>query len=173
MSDEKKESMSYKEYAKNFKKHTEAERERWDTDLNSCFPRIKESPEKMFEMQALALSYRHMLADEISLYMSRYYGENAKVKVQKRDRYVFYSTGCMPDGRKATAQEIARHSPIAGSKISKGEKDLVINGDLADQEYIIELLDTHVAFLRECIKTIDHTLYGIKNRLELMKLLTN
>ena len=166
-------SKTYKDYAKKFREHTENERERRDKDLNSLFPILKSTPEEMYEMQALALSYRHLLADEIAFYMNQYFNENKKLRVYKRDRYVYYSTGTLPDGRKPTPQEMTKYAPIVGLVKSKSEKDMIIEGDLSDHEYLLELLDNHVVFLKECVRTIDHTLYGIKNRLEVMKLLTN
>lgn len=163
---------TYKEYANLLSLALEEQRKVWDSRIGEIYPKIKDSPEKMFEMQALALSYRHMLSDQIAVYMTDYFYENSSLKVKKRDRYVYYSTGVLPDGTKPSASEIRKYTTsIVGMRTSKAEKDVVIDGDLADHERILELLDNHVVFLREGIKTIDHALYGIKNKLEIMRLL--
>ena len=53
------------------------------------------------------------------------------------------------------------------------EKNVLIDGDLSDLKYMIELVDEHISKLNETSKTIDHMLYGIRERLKLEDYLRN
>ena len=53
------------------------------------------------------------------------------------------------------------------------EKTTLIDGDLAELRYMIDLVDGHISGLNGTEKTIDHALYGIKERIKLEDYLRN
>jgi hypothetical protein len=52
-------------------------------------------------------------------------------------------------------------------RYGSNEKTSLIEGDLSDLKKKIDIVDNHVSFVNETIKTVDHMLYGIKSRISL------
>jgi hypothetical protein len=74
--------------------------------------------------------------------------QNAKFRSDKRTKMIYYSE---------------EHNVRYGSN----EKTSLIEGDLSDLKKKIDIVDNHVSFVNETIKTVDHMLYGIKSRISL------
>lgn len=74
--------------------------------------------------------------------------QNSKFRADKRAKMVYYSE---------------EHNVRYGSN----EKSSLIEGDLSEQKKKIDIVDNHVSFVNETIKTVDHMLYGIKSRISL------
>ena len=49
--------------------------------------------------------------------------------------------------------------------------DMIISRDKAEEKLIINIIDIHCKFIRETLKNIDDIIWGIKNRIELYKLI--
>lgn len=49
--------------------------------------------------------------------------------------------------------------------------DQLIDGDLADTRYTIDLLQTHADYIRETVKTFDSMIFGIKQRIEIQNII--
>ena len=145
----------------------EGKKAEWAGNLKDLSPLIRsKQPHDMTDASALALSYRTMILEEISYFLNELASEQKTMKELKRDKFILYTTGLLPDGTRPTGN-ISNHPLIGNSKISGGQKDMVISGDLADFEHTTDILGQTVDFLRECIKTIDQYMYSIKNRIEL------
>lgn len=146
----------------------ETKRKEWIENLKNLSPLLRNKPELMTDANALSISYRAMILDEINYFSNLFASHDKEMKVLKRDKFIFYSTGLLPDGTKPKAGST---HPILGKKMTKSEYDCIISGDLSEQEYTLQLINDIVSFLKESVKTIDQVLYGIKNRLELFNYL--
>ncbi len=155
------------DYNNELKVIVEEKKSEWAQNLKDLSPLIRsKNPHDMTDASALALSYRTMILEEVSYFLNELASEQKIVKELRRDKFILYTTGLLPDGTRPTGN-ILNHPLLGNSKISGGQKDMVISGDLADYEHTAEILGQTVDFLRECIKTIDQYMYSIKNRLEL------
>ncbi len=146
----------------------ELKRKEWITHLKDLAPLLRSKPEMMTDANAMSISFRAMLLDEVNYFSNLFAEHDKELRVLKRDKFIFYTTGLLPDGTKP--KHGATH-PMVGRKMSKSEYDCIISGDLTEAEHTLQLLNDAVSFLKESIKTIDQVLYGIKNRLELFNYL--
>jgi len=157
-------------YNENLKKILEEKKAEWAENIKDLSPLIRsKDPHDMTDAQALALSYRTMILEEISLWLGELATEQKIIKELKRDKFILYTTGLLPDGTRPNGN-IANHPIIGNSKVSGGQKEMIISGDLSDYEYTQEILTQTIEFLRENIKTIDQYMYSIKNRLDLFSM---
>lgn len=157
-------------YNENLKKILEEKKAEWAENIKDLSPLIRsKDPHDMTDAQALALSYRTMILEEISLWLGELATEQKIIKELKRDKFILYTTGLLPDGTRPSGN-IANHPIIGNSKVSGGQKEMIISGDLSDYEYTQEILTQTIEFLRENIKTIDQYMYSIKNRLDLFSM---
>lgn len=149
----------------------DSKKSEWAQNLKDISPLIRsKDPHDMTEASALLLSYRTMILEEVSYFLTELTTEQRNLKELKRDRFILYTTGLLPDGTRPTGN-ILKHPLIGNAKISGGQKDMVISGDLSHYEYTCDILIQTVEYLRECIKTIDQYMYSIKNRLEIFNIL--
>jgi hypothetical protein len=148
----------------------EDKKKEWAENIKDLAPLLRSKPEDMTDANALALSYRVMLLEELSYFMNELARENKILKEMRSEKFIYYTTGLMPDGTRPTGAA-AQHPLLGNQRLSSGNKDLIISGDLSDFEHTYEILSQMIEFLRECVKTIDQTLYAIKNRLDLFNYL--
>lgn len=155
------------EYNIELGKLVEEKKKEWAENVKDLSPLIRsKNPHDMTDASALALSYRTMILEEISYFLNELAQEQKILKELKRDKFILYSTGLLPDGTRPSGN-VLNHPIIGNSKISGGQKDMIISGDLSDYELTTDVLGQTVDYLRECIKTIDQYMYSIKNRIEL------
>ena len=132
-------------------------RDEWNTNLNPLFEVIKmsfnsENSTKIMEVQSLALSYRQALNEQISFFLNKRTKEEVKNKKIRQDKFVFYATGF-------------------GLKTNTGEKSILIDAHLAENDRNILLIENHIEFLRNSSKNLESLGYTIKNIIELMNYL--
>lgn len=142
-------------------------------NLKDIMPLLRtKDPSDMTDVNALSLSYRVILIEEQNYFLNELAQEHKKLKDLRKDKFIFYSTGYLPDGTRPKGN-LANH-PLAGnSKLTKSDKELLMVGDFSSFEHTQEILENIIDCLKEYIKTIDQILYGIKNRLELLNYLGN
>jgi hypothetical protein len=70
--------------------------------------------------------------------------------------------------RKASLKKYSESNDI---KYGANEKTVLIEGDLSDVAQRIEMIENHRKYVDQTVQTVDHMLYGIKNRVELEKYL--
>jgi hypothetical protein len=70
--------------------------------------------------------------------------------------------------RKASLKKYSENNDI---KYGANEKTVLIEGDLSDIAQRIEMIENHRKYVDQTVQTVDHMLYGIKNRIELEKYL--
>lgn len=133
-------------------------REKWNKNIEPLFQIMKtnftlENSQKIIEIQSLALSYRQNINEEISYFLNKRSKEDVKLKTLKQEKFIFYATG-------------------VGLKTNMGEKNLLIDAHISENERNIQLIDTHIEFLRSTSKNLESLGFTIKNIIELMNYLS-
>jgi hypothetical protein len=128
-------------------------RNTWNKDLSPLYEIIRldfsrETSSKITESQALCLSYRQIINDEISVYLTKRSKQDAKLKRIKQDKFIWYATGF-------------------GVKTNTGEKTLLIEAHVAEEQRNIELIESYIEFLRQTVKNLESYQWTIKNIIEL------
>ena len=104
-------------------------------------------------MSLLITNYRQMTTSEIRTYALMIYKENKALKPLIKARFEWYSTKYQIQLK------------------SSGDKMKLIESDVAEIQYRIDLLDTHVDFLKGTGDNLKQMGYTVKNRLELLNIL--
>lgn len=110
------------------------------------------SGSKILEAQSLALSYRQQINEQINFFLNKRSKETTKIKKLRQDKFIFYATGF-------------------GVKTNLGEKGILIDGHLAENDRTMELIESYIDFLRDSVKNLEGFSYSIKNMIELMNYL--
>jgi hypothetical protein len=104
------------------------------------------------ETQALCLSYRQALTEQISSFLDRRSKQDVKLKRIKQDKFIWYATSF-------------------GIKTNMGEKSLLIDAHVAEEQRNIELIENYVEFLRQTNKNLESLQFTIKNIIDLFNYL--
>jgi hypothetical protein len=110
------------------------------------------SSTKILDAQSLALSYRQKINEQINFFLNKRSKETTKIKKLRQDKFIFYATGF-------------------GVKTNLGEKGILIDGHLAENDRSIELIESYIEYLRDTIRNLESFGYSIKNMIELMNYL--
>jgi len=132
-------------------------REDWAKLLEPLFQVVKieisrETSSRISDTQALALSYRQRINEQVSEFLDKRSKQDVKLKRLKQDKFLFYATGF-------------------GVKTNYGEKQLLIEGHLAEEQRNIELIENYIEFLRGMNKNLESLQYTLKNIIELYNIL--
>jgi hypothetical protein len=146
-----------KEQNDKFEEFFNDKRGTWNKNIEPLFVTIRdnftlEKKDKIIDVQSLALSYRQTINEEISYFLNKRSKEEVKLKKIKQDKFVFYATGF-------------------GLKTNMGEKSVLIDAHIAENERSLQLIDVHVDFLRNSSKSLEALGFTIKNIIELMNYL--
>jgi len=144
-----------KEINERLEDYFKEKREKWTSSIDPLFKVLSTdfnmiNVKNIIECQAHALSFRQSLNDEISLFLNKRSKELPKLKKIKQDKFVFYALG-------------------VGIKTNMGEKSLLIDAHLAENDRNIELIEAYIEFLRDSVKTLETYQYSIKNVISLME----
>jgi len=124
-----------------------SDRESWQDKINKVVMMIKYVSE-LAECQVLMLSYRQQLLEKIADFKSIIYKRNSTwdkyYKIHYRDYTINYDI-----------------------KLTNSEKNQFIKGDLSALKHQIDMLQSHVDYYQECIKTLDNMAFAIRNRIRL------
>lgn len=128
-------------------------REEWNKTIAPLYEILKlefnaSTSRQIMEIQALALSYRQMLNEQISFFLNKRSKEEATLKRLRQEKFVHYATGF-------------------GLKTNLGEKSILIDGHIAQNERSVQLIDVHVEYLRSSGKNLESLQYTIKNIISL------
>ncbi|CAG7580438.1 MAG: hypothetical protein SLAVMIC_00415 [uncultured marine phage] len=135
-----------------------SKREDWNSKVDVVFDTIKhqnlnaEEFKKVIDSQATALSYIQHLNDESSFFLNKMSKNSTSVKLARQEKFLFYSTGF-------------------GIKTNLGEKKILIDAHIAEEDREIELIETHIDFLRETVKNLQTFNFSVKNIVSLMDFL--
>jgi hypothetical protein len=57
-------------------------------------------------------------------------------------------------------------------KLGQGEKTIMVEGDLADLQKKLNLIEHHIDYYKETVKNLDSMLYGVRNKLQIEQFLS-
>ena len=106
----------------------------------------------LLEAQSIALSFRQQINEQINFFLNKRSKETTKIKKLRQEKFVFYATGF-------------------GIKTNLGEKGILIDGHIAENDRSIELIESYIEFLRETVRNLESFGFSIKNMIELMNYL--
>ena len=106
----------------------------------------------LLEAQSIALSFRQQINEQINFFLNKRSKETSKLKKLRQDKFIFYATGF-------------------GIKTNLGEKGILIDGHLAENDRSIELIESYIEFLRDTVRNLESFGFSIKNMIELMNYL--
>jgi hypothetical protein len=133
-------------------------RTEWNKNVEPLFKIIRvdltnpSSAKDIMEAQSLALSYRQGISEQINFFLNKRSKETTKIKKLRQDKFIFYATGF-------------------GIKTNLGEKGILIDGHLAENDRSLELIESYIEFLRDTTKNLESLSDSIKNMIELMNYL--
>lgn len=133
-------------------------RAEWNKNVEPLFKAISlelttSNSKTILDTQSSALSYRQQINEQINFFLNKRSRETSKIKKLRQDKFVFYATGF-------------------GIKTNLGEKGILIDGHIAENERAIELIECYIEFLRDTVKNLESLGYSIKNMIELMNYLS-
>ena len=123
------------------------DRNSWKSKIQDLVGLLKNMND-LAECQVLMLSYRQILLDKITDFKTTKNKRNAAYdryfKIQYREYSVNYDV-----------------------KLTSGEKTAFIKADLSNLRTQMEMLQSHIDYYQECIKTCDNLAFAIRNRISL------
>ena len=123
------------------------DRREWKDKIKDLISKIKNMSE-LSECQVRMLSYRQILLDKVSDFKTTIYKRNATWERYYKNQYREYSINY-------------------DVKLTSGEKHQFIKADLAPLKTQMEMLQSHIDYYYECIKTLDNMAFAIRNRIRL------
>ena len=123
------------------------DRSDWKSKVTDLVELLKEMA-TLAECQVLMLSYRQILLDKITDFKTTKHKRQAAY-----DRYY-----------KLKYREYSIDYDI---KLSSGEKVAFIKADLSHLRNQMEMLQSHIEYYQECIKSLDNLAFAIRNRINL------
>jgi hypothetical protein len=122
------------------------DRDKWSKKIRDLVAMLRNMNE-ISEAQVLMLSYRQMLLDTTSSFQASLYKKNVSFDA-------FY---------KSKFREYTLDYDI---KLNGGEKEKLIRSDLSIIQRQIHLLESHIDYYKECIRTLDNMGFAIRNRIK-------
>jgi threonine synthase len=107
---------------------------------------------QILESQSLALTHRQQINEQINFFLNKRSKETTKIKKLRQDKFIFYATGF-------------------GIKTNLGEKGILIDGHIAENDRSLELIESYIEFLRDTVRNLESLGFSIKNMIELMNYL--
>jgi hypothetical protein len=135
------------EEKKDFNKIFEKERAEWKERIGVISLHMKDiktvakAQVDLFSQRQILLEYGYQLASIITKLNSKYSSEKAK--------------------------KMKEYSERSDVRYGATEKTVLIEGDLNEIKGKIELVESHRKFIDQTIQTVDHMLYGIRQRIQL------
>jgi len=153
MSDSTSKLDQYKQSTNQLEQQLKTEHKQWDSVLAKTAKLLKADAKNLYLVDADITNYRQMTTSEIRTYALMIYKENKTLKPLIKSRFEWYS------GK--------YQIPLKNS----GDKMRLIESDVAEIQYRIDLLDNHVDFLKGTGDNLKQMGYTVKNRLELLNIL--
>ena len=127
-------------------------REEWNNSVEPLTEIFKmdlntQSAKKIMEVQALSLSYRQKINDEVSVFLEKRSKQDVKLKKLRQDKFAF------------------------AVKTNTTEKTIMIEAHIAEENRNIEIIDNYIDFLRSTNKNIESLQFTIKHIIELFNYL--
>lgn len=119
----------------------------WKNKITELISTIK-NMSAISDCQINMLSYRQILLDKVTDFKTMIYKRNATWERYYRSQYREYTINY-------------------DVKLTSGEKHQFIKAELSSLKNQIDLLQSHVDYYYECIKTLDNLAFAIRNRIRL------
>lgn len=119
----------------------------WKDKINDLIHKIKNMGE-LVDCQVSMLSYRQILLDKVTDFKTMIYKRNSTWERYYRSQYREYTLNY-------------------DVKLTSGEKHQFIKAELSSLKTQIDMLQSHVDYYYECIKTLDNLAFAIRNRIRL------
>lgn len=126
---------------------------KWKDIVKTCSDGIRGNIRNLPDVDSEVTNYKQLCDADIRKYALMLHKDNAQLKPLRKKRFEFYCTNYQ-----------------IKVKNSSDIKPL-IEADIARIQYKIDLLDTHIGFLRETSSNLKSMGYSYKNRLELLNIL--
>lgn len=132
---------------KDYKKIFENERAEWKEKIQVISINLKDiktvakAQIDLFSNRQILLEYSYNLAGIISKLNSKYRSDKSK--------------------------KMKEYSENTNFRYGSTEKNVLIDGDLSDLTEKIELVEIHRKFIDQTVQTVDHMLYGVRQRIAL------
>jgi hypothetical protein len=130
----------------------------WNKNIEPLFQTLKidlsvpSNSRKLLDAQSIALTFRQQINEQINFFLNKRSRESTKIKRLKQDKFIFYATGF-------------------GIKTNLGEKGILIDGHLGENERSIELIESYIEFLRDSVRNLETFGFSIKNMIDLINYL--
>jgi hypothetical protein len=153
MSDDINKLEQYRQATYQIENQLEGEHKNWDKILAGLSKKLRADAKNLYIVDADITNYRQLTTSEIRTYALMIYKESKILKPLVKKRFEWYST----------KYQIALKN--------SGDKMKLIESDVAEIQYRIDLLDNHVDFLKNTADNLKQMGYTVKNRLELLNIL--
>jgi len=132
-------------------------REEWSKMIQPLFDVLKfeittKTSQQILDTQAVCLSYRQAITEQISIFLDKRSKQDVKLKRIKQDKFIWYATSF-------------------GVKKNMGEKTLLIEAHVSEETRNVELIENYIEFLRQTNKNLESLQFTIKNIIELFNYL--
>jgi hypothetical protein len=132
-------------------------RQEWKELIEPLFQVLKielnsQTSKQIMEVQSTCLTFRQLLTEQISHFLDKRSRQDVKLKKIRQDKFIWYATSF-------------------GVKTNMGEKTLLIDAHVAEEQRNIELIENYIEFLRQSNKNIESLQFTIKNIIDLFNYL--
>ena len=132
-------------------------RQEWKELIEPLFQVLKielnsQTSKQIMEVQSTCLTYRLLLTEQISHFLDKRSRQDVKLKKIRQDKFIWYATSF-------------------GVKTNMGEKTLLIDAHVAEEQRNIELIENYIEFLRQSNKNLESLQFTIKNIIDLFNYL--
>tara|TARA_R110001592_G_scaffold120545_3_gene324980 strand:- start:57216 stop:57665 length:450 start_codon:yes stop_codon:yes gene_type:complete len=128
-------------------KRINSDRKEWRDKITVLVKKIKNVSE-LSECQVQMLSYRQIILDKLAEFKTIIYKRNASLDRYYRSKYREYTINY-------------------DVKLTSGEKNSFIKAELSSLRTQINILQGHIDYYLECVKTLDNMAFAIRNRIRL------
>jgi hypothetical protein len=137
---------------KRFSEEFEEERLHWKERVLDMASRVNKL-DRVAELQVDLYSSRQIIIERISKLYQYLAAYNSAYKSRKRDLFIKYTVD-------------------SDIKLGQGEKSIMVEGDLAELQQRINLIEHHIDYYKETVKNLDSMLYGVRNKLQIEQFLS-
>jgi hypothetical protein len=132
-------------------------RQEWKDLIEPLFLVLKielnsQTSRQIMEVQSTCLTYRQLLTEQISHFLDKRSRQDVKLKKVRQDKFIWYATSF-------------------GVKTNMGEKTLLIDAHVSEEQRNIELIENYIEFLRQSNKNLESLQFTIKNIIDLFNYL--
>jgi hypothetical protein len=137
---------------KRFSEEFEEERSHWKDRVLDMASRVNKLDE-MAGLQVDLYSSRQIIIERISKLYQYLAAYGSAYKSRKKDLFIKYTVD-------------------SDIKLGQGEKIIMVEGDLAELQERINLIEHHIDYYKETIRNLDSMLYGVRNKLQIEQFLS-